>query len=91
MISGWIPDIKKAGYPVQPLTVFVTCESLEEPEGRHLRHGVPAQEQDQPEEMSSWTALTWQRGMKTAFQTEYIEEQVEIFFMKLLNNKSDGR
>ena len=43
-------------------------------------------------EMSSWTALTWQTGMKTAFETKNIKSNYfGTFIMKILRFKSDLR
>ena len=41
--------------------------------------------------MSSWTALTWQIGMKTAFYTKYIEEKKYFwtFITKIKNSKNN--
>ena len=42
-------------------------------------------------EMTSWTALTWHIGIKTAFYTKNIKSKYfGIFIMKILNSKRNG-
>ena len=41
-------------------------------------------------EMSSFTALTWHNGIKTAFKTKYMRSiYFRIFVMKILDLKSE--
>ena len=42
--------------------------------------------------MSSWTALTWKRGMKTVFKTKSMRSQyLGTVIIKILNFKSGSR